>query len=352
MAAATSSKARMRLPLAVCVIAMSIAPSAGCIDYYFPFDIPATVAGVEFQPNEIAHGVNNSYSVQQTLAPQVQVGAIHLLPDGSWLFAPAYPVTLQNQEFLPADIVSFDGSNYALILHGADYGIPPGARIDALMINNNSRLLISLDIPLDSSSGTLYPSDLESIEGGLYWSGKTAGVPDHANLVGAALDGDQLVVSFDTPLALDGAEYAPGELVQWNGGTSFSLYAQDPGWPAEARPADFAFNAAAGSIPNVLKVTKDANGSVILNWTTSCLATDSDYEIYAGTIGSYYNHSSQLCSTGGATTQQLQPPPGSVYFLVVPRNATAEGSYGKSSNGLERPSAEIACKPRVIACSP
>jgi hypothetical protein len=78
-------------------------------------------------------------------------------------------------------------------------------------------------------------------------------------------------------------------------------------------------------------------GDVRLTWTASCAASDDDYAVYEGAIGSYYSHDTKICTTGGATTATITPDPGSVYYLVVPRDAVGEGSYGRDSEGQERP---------------
>jgi hypothetical protein len=46
------------------------------------------------------------------------------------------------------------------------------------------------------------------------------------------------------------------------------------------------------------------------------------------------------------------PAAGNTYYLVVPRNAGTEGSYGTTSAGAERPAGANACAPRKFAgCS-
>jgi hypothetical protein len=84
-------------------------------------------------------------------------------------------------------------------------------------------------------------------------------------------------------------------------------------------------------------------GNLLLSWGASCVATDTDYEVYEGTIGDYYSHISRLCSTGGATQAIVAPLAGDTYYLVVPRNAENEGSYGVDSSGSPRPMGAAGC---------
>jgi hypothetical protein len=96
-----------------------------------------------------------------------------------------------------------------------------------------------------------------------------------------------------------------------------------------------------------------ASGDLTLNWGSSCAPSDADYEVYEGSLtGPFvYSHTSKLCSTGGATMATFPAPPGSAYYLIVPKNAVSEGSYGLKSGGVERPQGSQACLPQVIAQS-
>lgn len=105
------------------------------------------------------------------------------------------------------------------------------------------------------------------------------------------------------------------------------------------------------SVPGApLTIVSAGGGNLALNWSASCHAGDTDYEVYEGSLGSYASHVPILCSTGGATTATITPTPGdSHYYLVVPRSGTKEGSYGKNSGGSERPRGPASCLPQAIA---
>jgi len=89
-----------------------------------------------------------------------------------------------------------------------------------------------------------------------------------------------------------------------------------------------------------------SGGNLSLSWSPSCSASDTDYAVYEGTLGSFTTHQSVVCSTGGATSATIAPSPGDGYYLVVPRTASKEGSYGRRSGGTERPAAASACVPQ------
>jgi hypothetical protein len=109
-------------------------------------------------------------------------------------------------------------------------------------------------------------------------------------------------------------------------------------------------NTPAGRVPSTapLLVGKGGGDDVTLAWGDSCVDTDTDYEVYEGTIGIWYSHEPRLCSTGGALSATLTPAAVDTYYLVVPRNASREGSYGTDSAGQEVPLGSSVCLVQTI----
>jgi hypothetical protein len=105
-----------------------------------------------------------------------------------------------------------------------------------------------------------------------------------------------------------------------------------------------------GSVPDgdivpgaPMTCTRVAGGDIEFSWSASCSSTDDDYEIYEGSLDSFYSHAAKLCTTGGTTTATVSPASGDRYYLVVPRDATTEGSYGRNSAGDERQAGSPKC---------
>jgi hypothetical protein len=126
----------------------------------------------------------------------------------------------------------------------------------------------------------------------------------------------------------------------WQPGVAMDLHVQirssdsytvGPRLVVEYAPAATPPGGAAGEVAS-LTMDHAAGGAVLLNWTASCNATDSDYEIYEGLLGDFTSHAPRHCSTGGATTRELMPSAGDTYYLIVPRSADVEGSYGRDSS--------------------
>ena len=109
----------------------------------------------------------------------------------------------------------------------------------------------------------------------------------------------------------------------------------------------------AGWVPTDTPLLLDLPGlGLHLSWGGSCLASDVDYEIYEGTLGDFASHTPKVCSTGGMNQKTIAMGLGDKYYLVVPTSTDSEGSYGTSSDGLERPQAAGACRLQTIGdCS-
>jgi len=112
----------------------------------------------------------------------------------------------------------------------------------------------------------------------------------------------------------------------------------------------------AGAVPDgdgvagvPLAVARQAGGMLDLTWSGSCVGSDTDYEIYEGSIGgNFTTHTQVVCTTGGATAAQIAPSAGDRYYLVVPHNGSSEGSYGRQSGGGERPVSVSPCRAQSI----
>jgi len=334
-------------------------PAISGVSYYLVTDVPATLGGIDYTPDQILRSDTSIYSVELNFGDSsVQFLALHRLPDGKWLLVPATPVDDGTSGIEPRDVVLFDGVSPVLYFDGSTAGVPDYARIDSVFLDPGGSLVLGFDVPVNLVGTEYSRSDLVRYSAGvfsLFWDAEAAGVPADVNVVGADRDsGGTLVVSFDVPTNLGGTWYLPGQLVRWNG-SAFSSYFVDPAWPSSALLGGFGFVPAAGAVPDggaspgTPLTVNAAAGSLTLSWGPSCATADTDYEIYEGTIGSYYSHTEKFCTTGGATTTTFPQPSGSTYYLVVPKNTVSEGSYGRASSGSERPQGSAACLPQQIA---
>ena len=71
---------------------------------------------------------------------------------------------------------------------------------------------------------------------------------------------------------------------------------------------------AAGAVPDgalvpglPLTIAKAGGTLLDLDWNSSCVGSDVDYEVYEGLLGDFTTHMPRLCSTSGATGATLAP---------------------------------------------
>jgi hypothetical protein len=98
-----------------------------------------------------------------------------------------------------------------------------------------------------------------------------------------------------------------------------------------------------------LHVHRLDDGFVRLTWGPSCRGADNDYAVYEGELGDPLSLARVSCSTGGELEYVFQPLQrrGS-WFIVVPTDGVTEGSYGDTSEGVERVPSSTACWPQQL----
>lgn len=256
---------------------------------------------------------------------------------------------------------------------------------------------------------------IEILRVGIVWGSLSGGQPDSLeqsiHIYGAGLpDPGAPLFSLDAPVLTDGAinefnlEPLPGKIIinsgpftvtlefaNSNEGNFFApsvvtdgngcqsgknvLFEQpgvwvDPCLPATGLTGDWLFYVVyrpescvvdpSGSVPDgdtvpgtPLEVELFLGGpNLLLSWGNSCNVTDTDYEVYEGSLSNFYSHTSVLCSTSGATGAIVLPSIDSAYYLVVPNNGTREGNYGVNSSGANRPPGSAACLPQEVGVCP
>lgn len=353
---------RLDIPVAAMFAASSLiaASPASAAEHYLLVDVPTTFGATTFMQNDVVRFTGAGYVLEASFPPEVPLAAMLRTPEGKWLLSPATPVPLDDGALEPRDLILFDPLDEdasILALDGSAAGIPDYAAIDAVMFDRaGDVIVVSFDVPVSIAGLTFMPSDLVAIGAGFttWWSAAAAGVPSYANVVGAEQDSaGRLVLSFDVPVTIGAATFMPGQLVGWTPGVGFAIHTSHPGWPASSVLGDFGFLPASGEVPDggagtvALTILPVAGGQITLSWGASCAFTDNDYAVYEGTIGApFASHAPITCSTGGATSWTFTPGAGDHYYYVVPRNAVAEGSYGRTSAGAARPASPAACFPQ------
>jgi hypothetical protein len=126
-------------------------------------------------------------------------------------------------------------------------------------------------------------------------------------------------------------------------GGSADVYAQDV-----LRGGALGQSGTPGTIGTTLRLSKStlSPGDIVLTWGGSCAPGAADYGIYEGLTGNFASHVLRDCSDdAGDRSETITPGPGDRYYLLVVQGLAAEGSYGTTSAGAERPVPAVRCKP-------
>lgn len=126
------------------------------------------------------------------------------------------------------DVVSWDGSVYALALDGQGSGIPASAAIDALAFDAQSGALwLSFDVAVEIGGQLVREADVvDAASLALVFDSAAAGVPAGANLDAVSMDpgSSDVLLSFDVGGMLGGITYADEDVLRYEpGGGSWSL---------------------------------------------------------------------------------------------------------------------------------
>jgi hypothetical protein len=306
-----------------------------------------------------------SYTPVAGFAGTPAVDGIHKLDKpGAWLFSLESASELGGLLPSPADprdVVRFDPpSGYTPFFCGGSVSgaVPEGSNVDAILLSGGDTgdLWVSFDVPTSIGGTTFDPADLVAYRrtgaGCSGWSILVAnpvfdasaagtGIPSSTNLIGADKVGSLILVTLDVPTDLGVTTYTTGQVLAWSG-SAWSIWENLSGWPGSSAIDALSW---VGNPGKVDQISMSKSGpDLVISWAPGCSDGGIDYGVYQGTIGSWTSHVSIVCTDSGADrTETFLPGSGNRYYLVVPRNAAAEGSYGQKTGGIERPVGGGAC---------
>ena len=365
-----------RVLVGLLLIVAAVAAAHAASPLYVCPDVPTdeTASGTTLLPWKIARydGGVPAYGNVLGIPGDPNVDAIHKLDaPASWLFSVEVPSDLGGALPTPVegrDVVRHDASagTYAPFFCGAAVSgaVPDGVNVDAVLMDGGDAgaLWVSFDVPAEIGAFLFEPGDLVAYRrtgpgcGGWTLAGGNpvfdasaagTGIPTSSNVVGAGKIGSRILVTLDVPTDLGppGVTTFPTDRVlAWDGGT-WSVWEPLLGWPTSSVADGLSWIGNPGRVP-LLKLGKSVSvpGNLDLFWTASCSEGGTDYGIYQGTLGSWYSHVAIACTDAGADlTESITPGGGNRYYLVVPHNGVAEGSYGTRTGPIERPVGGAAC---------
>ncbi|ANM31096.1 hypothetical protein ABI59_18225 [Acidobacteria bacterium Mor1] len=355
---------------ALCLAGLLPALAAAQTVYVSPDVTTDLPGGVEALPSEVARYDGAAFSVAVSFPANPAARAVHRMDacvtpgtsDTHWLLAVAQNSDLGNGLTDPVetrDVVRFDGTQYSLFFCGDSLSqpLPSSAGIDGLFLegDDNGDLLLALDGNVEIG-GTIYrPGSLlrytRSGSGCADWSFVAVDLdlrvsstvfPTASRPIGVDRDAGVTAIAWDIPVdlspTLGAATQLPGEIVSWDG-SIFDEYLDllAAGWPIESEVDGLSLEANPGAIDGMdparqIRVAR-AGTDLDISFGDSCSCGAGDYGIYEGTIASLqagsYDHQQIRCGDAGSDrVERITPASGDTYYLVVPTNAAAEGSYG------------------------
>jgi hypothetical protein len=350
------------------IVGLSLAGSpALAVSFYISPDVPTDRAGTTYLHSDIVRNDAGIYSLKLSLPPGTPANSLYQRCDGDWLLSVDVPTDLAGTTYEARDVIRFGGAvAYSLWFCGGLVGIPASSDIDAAFMlgGDAGDLVISFDVPTDLTGlggGDNEPSDLIQFTRpgpgtacnnwalvGTYFDASAIAtpVPLSSIVTGSDERGTLTLLTFDVPTTLGGTTYMPGQIVSWDGAL-FASFSLDGTWPGGSRADAFSMLPDPGKVPPTFTVDKSTAtvGDLTLRWSPATSAGGEDYGIYEGSIGSWASHTSKVCTdAGGDLTEDITPLAGDRYYLVVPLNPNDEGSYGRSSNNIERPQGGFPCR--------
>ncbi len=330
----------------------------GAEEFTFSVDVPADLARTTYLANQTVLRQAGAYSLSfdgpaEGLGPAVNIDAVFVLGPDRFLFSPDAPASIGGIDYEARDVVLYDNGAFSMHTDGEDLRLPEDADIDALSRDPGGNLILSFDAPTTVGLVTYRPEDLAVAAGvdlSLFLSGQSLGLPEDTNVIGYDRTSAVDYFMFDAPVTVGGLTFLPGQIAAHDG-NAWSLHWSDGDFPGYAAGTDLSLAASPGEVDDLVLAK---NGPDLdLTWDASCSSTATDYAIYEGTIGNWYDHTSIDCSTGGATAETVVPGGGNRYYLVVPHDgATFEGGYGFDSAGDTRPVGAATClaEQRITGC--
>lgn len=151
-------------------------------------------------------------------------------------------------------------------VHSLEVTLPAGTELGALHLRTDGTWLFSPAFPLNLDGTDYAPRDIVAYNGttySMFLDGSTAGIPEYARIDSLFLDvSANPVISFDTPVNISSTEYSQSDLVTYNAGFSLYWNAQTAGVPAES---------------NVTGAATDSTGTMVLSFDVPTNIAGTEY---------------------------------------------------------------------------
>lgn len=166
------------------------------------------------------------------------VDAVHGLEDGSVLFSLESAVILAGTLYRPSDVIRYSGGIWSKEFDGRAAGIPDGVNVDAIT-RSGETLLLSLDVGAQIDTMVVSDADVIAFDGSgfsIFLGAAETGLGAEVDVDALHVDGEgRILVSLESSGNLNGFVYQDEDLLAWSQ-ASWSLQwdNSDPAWiPAD-----------------------------------------------------------------------------------------------------------------------
>lgn len=153
------------------------------------------------------------------LADGAHVDAYALLDNGDQLLSFDISVALPGDvAALPADLVRFDGATYSLVFSAAAFGIAAGANLDAVAVDGG-QLLLSFDGTVSAGGVIAAKGDLLALDEGTFslrFDASSVGLGAGLDLDAADVVGGHLFLSFDGSGSIGGLLFDDDDVLEYD----------------------------------------------------------------------------------------------------------------------------------------
>jgi hypothetical protein len=170
------------------------------------------------------------------LPDSADVDAVHGLPSGDVLFSVDTSIVLDGSLYRPSDVIRFNGASWSKEFDGIGAGIPAGANVDAIAMSGDD-LLLSLDIDAELGSTAYSDADVIAFDGAIFSTfldATGAGIAGSADVDALHVDSQgRVLLSLDGSGELGGIFYSDEDLLAWaspDWSMEFDGSADDAAW--------------------------------------------------------------------------------------------------------------------------
>lgn len=202
--------------------------------WYLTFDPIDAVVGTQSGPQAVVSfdpGTGSTALVDTLTEAPVEIDGFERLDADRYYFSTDMHVELGGLVIAPGDIVLSDNGSLSLAFDASAEGLSAGIDVDAVAVDDNDELILSLDTHAELGGTVFEDADLVRFDGSTFhpfFDATAAGFPDNADIDAATgFSGGRLAVSTRTGGEIQGTTYDHGSLLLVADDDTFSNVAFD-----------------------------------------------------------------------------------------------------------------------------